>query len=146
MIVKWFKKGEAFEREALKLRNDVLSGVIINLVMSEWVYLEVVRGLTKAGFPGDRIIQAYNILEEMADLGFIEAIPISRLLNKARDLEIQLKLYASDAVNIASALVNSVDMLTEDRHLLRKPVKDSMKKLGLKVLRLKDLYGDHTSM
>ncbi len=141
VIVKWFKRGEEFEEEALKLRNDVLSGVI-NPIISEWVYLEVIRGLVKAGFPESSIVQAYSTLREMADLGFIEAVPVSRLLNKAKELEIKLKLYASDAVNLAPALVNSINMLSEDRHLHRKSVKDFMEKLGLKILRLKDLYGD----
>ncbi len=139
VIVKWFKKGEEFEREALRLRDDVLSGTI-NLVMSEWVYLEVVRGLVKAGFPEDKVIQAYGVLREMADLGFIEVMPVSALLEKARELEIKLKLYASDAVNLAPALMNSVDLLSEDKHLLRTSVKDFVKKFGIKILRLRDFY------
>jgi len=34
VIVKWFKKGEEFEEEALRLRDDVLS-TIINLTICE---------------------------------------------------------------------------------------------------------------
>lgn len=140
IIVKWFKKGEEFEEEALRIRSDVLSGVI-NLVISEWVYLEVVRGLVKVGLPEDSIVQAYNTLKEMVNLGFIEAVPISRLLDEAKELEIKLKLYTSDAVNLAPALVNSINMLSEDRHLLRESVRDFMEKLGLKILQLKNIYG-----
>lgn len=139
VIVKWFKKGEELEKEALRLRDDVLSGTV-NIVMSEWVYLEVVRGLVKTGFPEDKITQAYNTLREMADLGFMEAAPVSTLLEKAKELEIRLNLYASDAVNLAPALINSMDMLSEDKHLLRRSVEDFMEKLGLKILRLKDFY------
>ena len=139
VIVKWFKKGEEFEKEALRLRDDVLSGTV-RLVMSEWVYLEVARGLVKAGFPKDKIIQVYSTLKEMVDLGFIDAVPLSSLLEKAVELEVRLRLYASDAVNLASALISSASMLTEDKHLLRKSVKSFVEKLGLKVLRLKELY------
>mgnify|MGYP001026922826 CR=1 FL=1 len=43
VIVKWFKKGEKYEQEALKLRDNVLS-TAVSPILSEWVYLEVVRG------------------------------------------------------------------------------------------------------
>ncbi|HIE18143.1 TPA: PIN domain-containing protein [Candidatus Bathyarchaeota archaeon] len=139
VIVKWFKKGEESEKESLRLRDDVLSGTV-NPIMSEWVYLEVMRGLVKAGFPEDKITQAYNTLREMTDLGFMEAVPVSILLEKAKELEIRLDLYASDAVNLAPALIKSVNMLSEDKHLLRGFVKDFMEKFGLKIFRLKDFY------
>lgn len=78
----------------------------------------------------------------MVNLGFIEAIPISDLLEKAKELEIRLRLYASDAVNLAPALINSVNMVSEDRHLLCSHVKNLMETLRLKIFRLKDLYQD----
>ena len=139
VIVKWFKKGEEFEKEALKLRDDVLSG-IMGLIMSEWVYLEVIRALVKAGFPEAKIVEAYSTLRDIADLGFIEVFSISNLLEKAKDIEIKLNLYASDAVNLSPALISSTNMVSEDKHILRKSVRDFMGKAGLKVLRLKDLY------
>jgi len=142
IIVKWFKRGEEFEEEALRLRDDTLSGAV-RLIISEWVYLEVVRALVKVGLPDEKIKEAYETLREMSELGFIEAIPISRLLDEAKKLEIRLRLYASDAVNLASALLNSIDILTEDRHLLRGSVRSFMEERGLKILQLKELYKNH---
>lgn len=139
VIIKWFKRGEEYEREALRLRDDVLSGSI-TLVVSEWVFLEVVRGLVKAGFPRDRVVQAYDVLKEMANLGFIEVIPIHALLDKAKELIIELNLYASDAVNLASALVKRVNMVSEDKHLLRESVKNYVKKFGIDIVKLRELY------
>ncbi|HDM45216.1 MAG TPA: PIN domain-containing protein [Candidatus Bathyarchaeota archaeon] len=139
VIVKWFKKGEEFEEEALKFRDDVFSGSI-NAVISEWVYLEVVRGLVKIGLQENMIDRAYDTLKEAAYLGFIEVIPVSNLLDEAKKLEVRLRLYASDAVNLATALKNSINMLSEDRHLHRKSVGDYLVKRGLRVFRLKDLY------
>ena len=139
IIVKWFKKGEEHEKEALKLRDDTLSG-IVNPILSEWVYLEVVRALVKAKFSKVKIIQSYDTLKEMAELGFIRILPISNLLEKAKDLEIELNLYASDAVNLSTAVLNSKDMLTEDKHLLQKSVKGFMEKLGLKIRKLDEFY------
>ena len=139
VIVKWFKKGEEFEEEALKFRDDVFSGSI-NAVISEWGYLEVVRGLVKIGLQENMIDRAYDTLKEAAYLGFIEVIPVSNLLDEAKKLEMRLRLYASDAVNLATALKNSINMLSEDRHLHRKSVGDYLVKRGLRVFRLKDLY------
>jgi len=139
IIVKWFKKGEEHEKEALKLRDDTLSA-IVNPILSEWVYLEVVRALVKAKYPKAKIIQSYDTLKEMAELGFIMVIPVSSLLEKAKDLEIELNLYASDGVNLSAAVLNSRNMLTEDRHLLQKSVKSFMEKLGLKISRLDEFY------
>ena len=61
-------------------------------------------------------------------------------VNLAKELEIRLKLYASDAIHLALAIEKSIDLLTEDRHLLREEIKDYMTKRGLKILRLSDLY------
>ncbi|KPV65449.1 MAG: hypothetical protein AOA65_0148 [Candidatus Bathyarchaeota archaeon BA1] len=76
VIIKWFKKGEEYEPEALRLRDDVLS-MHIKPIMSEWVYLEVVRGLVRAGYPKDTVVQAYHTLKDMAEMGFIEITPVS---------------------------------------------------------------------
>ncbi len=139
VIVKWFKKGEEFEREALRLRDEIFKG-IIGPIMSEWVFLEVVRALVKVGLQEAKINQAYSALRDMVELGFIKVISISNLLEVAKDLEIGLNLYASDAVNLSPALIGSTNMLSEDKHLHRKSVRDFLEKAGLKVLRLKDLY------
>jgi predicted nucleic acid-binding protein len=139
VIVKWFKKGEKYEQEALRLRDDVLS-TAVSLVMSEWVYFEVVRSLVKVAYPNDKIRQAYDTLREMAELDFIKVVSVSDLLEKAKELEIELKLYASDAISLACALVNSTTLLSEDKHLLQKTVKDFTERRGLKIKRLVDFY------
>lgn len=139
VMVKWFKKGENQEKEALKLRDDVLAGIVAPII-SEWVYLELVRALVKAEYPKVKIKQAYETLREMTDLGFIRAVSISSLLDKAKDLEVELRLYAADAVNLSVAVLNSVNLLTENRHLLQKSTKNFMEKLGLKIMKLEEFY------
>jgi predicted nucleic acid-binding protein len=137
--VKWFKKGEEHEGEALRLRDETLSSTV-SPIMSEWVYLEVVRALVKTGYPKAKILQAYKIVKEMAELGFINTVPVYDLLEKAKDLEVELNLYASDAVNLATAVLNLKNILTEDKHLLQEAVKNYMGKLGLKIIRLNEFY------
>ncbi len=138
-MVKWFKVGEEYEREALMLRDEVLSMRIIP-VISEWAYLEVVRALVKANYPKAKIIQTYDTLKEMAEIGLIKVISLFNLLGKAKDLEIDLDLYASDAVNLAVAVLQSRSMLTEDRHLLKESVKKYMEVLGLRIIRLNEFF------
>ncbi|MEM2960317.1 MAG: hypothetical protein QXU67_01790 [Candidatus Bathyarchaeia archaeon] len=139
VMVKWFKVGEEYEREALMLRDEVLSMRIIP-VISEWAYLEVVRALVKANYPKAKIIQTYDTLKEMAEIGLIKVISLFNLLGKAKDLEIDLDLYASDAVNLAVAVLQSRSMLTEDRHLLKESVKKYMEVLGLRIIRLNEFF------
>ena len=139
VVVKWFKKGGEYEGEALRLRDEVLSSRV-SVTICEWVYLEVVRALVKAEYPKAKVVRAYEILKEMADLGFINTVPLHDILEKARDLEIELNLYSSDAVNLATAVLSSQNMLTEDKHLLRENVRNYLKKLSLKIVRLKEFY------
>jgi predicted nucleic acid-binding protein len=137
--VKWFKKGEEYEREALRLRDETLSSTV-NLIICEWVYLEIVRALVKAKYPKAKIVEAYKILREMADLGFINTVPVHEILDKSKDIEMELDLYASDAVNLATAVLSSKNMLTEDKHILQDNVRKYLDKLGLKTIRLKEFY------
>ncbi len=50
VVVKWFKKGEAFEDEALWLYQKI-RGLEINASTSEWTILEVTRALTNSWGP-----------------------------------------------------------------------------------------------
>ncbi len=139
VIVKWFKEGEGSQEEALRLRDEVLSGSL-SLVISEWVYLEVARGLSKVGYPKDRVLKALEVLRKMVDLGFFDLVPVSSVLEQAVRFIIELNMYDSDAVTLASALVRGVDLVSEDRHLLRDRVREAAGKRGIRILSLKEFY------
>jgi len=139
VLVKWFKKGEAFEEEALKLRRDVLSSKVA-VMMSELTFLEVCRALVKVGYPPEKVEEAYATLREMSELGFLKPVPVSTLIDKAKDLILEVNLYVADALTLAAALTTSSDLLTEDRHLTKPEVKENMRKEGLKVVSLKEMY------
>ncbi len=102
--------------------------------------LEVCRGLVKAGFPAEKVGEAYGAIEEMNGLGFIEPTPVGKLRERAKDLILGLNLYVADALSLACALVREADLITEDRHLLRQSVKGTMRTKGLKVMTLNELY------
>ncbi|MEM1848419.1 MAG: type II toxin-antitoxin system VapC family toxin [Thermofilaceae archaeon] len=138
VFVKWFKKGEEYEGEALQLFEDAVSGGL-QLVCSEWALLEVARALQKAGFPPDKVEESYLLLKDLVGLGSIELVPVSEVLDLAKTLVVELNLYASDAVHLAAAITRSADLLTEDAHLLRREIIEYAGKRGLRVLQLKSL-------
>ena len=137
VVVKWFKKGEKFEREALNLRDEILKSKV-HAITSEWLLLEVVRGLVKAGYPKDKIEQAYSVLKEMTSLGFIEAMPVGEALEKAKAIEIDLSLYASDSIYLATSIISQASLISEDKHLLDKNVTSYAQKQGIKIMSLRD--------
>ena len=128
-----------FEDEALKLREDVLSGRV-TLVISEWTLLEVVRGLRKAGYTKEKVDESFNLLKELSELDLLNIAPVSRYLELAKDLIYELDLYTSDAIHLSLALKESLHLLSEDEHLLRDKVREYSEKHGVRILRLKEYY------
>ena len=139
VVVKWFKEGEEYEGEALRLRHDVLSPTS-STSASELMPLEVCRALIKVGYPSEKVEEAYATLAEMVEDGFLKLIPTTGLIEETKELIVELNLYVADALSLAAATASSSDLLTEDRHLLKKEVKETMERKGLKLLRLKDAY------
>jgi predicted nucleic acid-binding protein len=139
VVVKWFKKGEEYEEEALRLRHDVLSPTS-SMSASELMPLEVSRALIKAGYSSKKVVEAYATLAEMVEHGFLKLIPTAGLMDEAKESIVKLNLCVADALILAAAVADSSDLLTEDRHLLKKGVKETMERKGLKLLRLEDAY------
>ncbi len=139
VVVKWFKKGEDSEEEALMLRDDVLTPTS-NVSASELMPLEVCRALVKVGYSSEKVGEAYTTLAEMAELGFLKLIPTADLMDEAKESIVKLNLYVADALSLAAAVATSSDLLTEDRHLLKKEIKETMERKELKILRLKEAY------
>jgi len=137
VVTKWFKKGEKHEQEALSLRDKIL-GSKVYAVTSEWLLLEVVRALVKVNYPRDKVEEAYSILKEITSLGFIEVIPVSKSLDKAKEIEIALSLFASDAVYLATAMINHATLISEDKHLLNRNVVDYAQREGIKIISLEE--------
>jgi len=137
VVAKWFKKGEEHESEALALRDKIL-GSRVKALTSEWLVLEVVRALVKVHYPREKIEQAYSALREIIALEFIEAVPIGITLDKAKEIEIALSLFASDSVYLATAVMKKANLVTEDKHLLEKEVVEYARKEGVKIISLKE--------
>jgi len=137
VVAKWFKKGEYLEREALSLRDKIL-GSRVYAVTSEWLLLEVVRALVKVNYPRGKIEEAYSTLKEITSLGLIEAVPVGKVLDKTKEVEVALSLFASDAVYLATAIINHATLISEDKHLLNRDVADYAQREGTKIISLKE--------
>lgn len=139
VLVKWFKKSEEKEEFAMRLKDDVINEKIV-LFCSEWVQLEIIRALTKANYPQDKIRETRKFLEDIESLGLIRFVKIFKVKKLSLDIIHSLNLYASDAVVLATAIKNSVDLVTEDSHLLKKKVIEYAKKHGIKIVTLDGYY------
>ena len=59
IIVKWFHKGEAFDTESHILLEKIIE-LEHDFVVNEWVLLEVVRALVKAGYTKQKVNNAFD--------------------------------------------------------------------------------------
>ncbi len=141
VLVKWFKRGEEREEEALRLRDDVLDQRFRALV-PELGPLEVCRGLVKAGLPREKVLRAHATLEEMERLGLLEVVPAGEARREVPALLCELGLFVSDALVLASSLIRRADLITEDSHLLAGRVRRFAGERGVRVLGLAELYGE----
>jgi predicted nucleic acid-binding protein len=139
VVIKWFKRGEAYEKESLMLLGDVLDGKL-TLILSEWTLLEVARGLKKSNYSAEKIDKALYFLEELLNDGFIKVVPVSPYIAEAKDIIKELNLYASDAIHLAIAVKERLTLISEDTHLLAEKVTHYSEKFSIRVMRLQALY------
>ena len=138
VVVKWFKEGEDHEGQALALRDRILE-LKVSAVSSEWLLLEVVRAMVRAEFPGEKVEGAYSALREMVSLGFMELVHVGEVLDGAKNVMMNLSLYASDAVYLATAIHAGTSLVAADRHLLRNAVRVYAGSKGVRVLSLEEI-------
>ena len=139
VLVKWFKKGEEKEELAIRLKDDVLDEKII-LLCNEWVQLEIIRALTKANYSQNKIKETKEFLKDIELLGLIRFVKVSEVKDLALEIIYSLNLYAADAVVLATAIVNNVNLITEDSHLLKKRVMKYAKEHGVEIFTLDSYY------
>lgn len=139
VVVKWFKTGEESEKEAQRLYQKI-TDMEINAVANEWILLETTRGLVKVGYPKKKIDDAFDILSELFTIGAIKQIRVAPIISLAKNLEIGYKLYAADALHLATAIItNSKILWTDDDHLHKRGIREYAKGYGVNILRLSEL-------
>jgi len=138
VVVKWFKSDEADRNDALELFHKAVK-TNGKYVASEWLILEVVRALVKNGISAQDIEEDYRIIKRLLERGAIKTLPVTEVLELAKDIQIRLHLYAADAVHLATAIsTGSSVRWTEDDHLRKKSVKEYAAGYGLAVKRLEE--------
>ena len=98
--------------------------------------LEVTRSLVKAGYKEEAPLEAWSSLIDMARVGALNLLRVSQLLQEARDAIIKVRLYASDAVALASAIKSQTPLVTDDKHLLNESVKKYALARNIRILAL----------
>ncbi len=103
VVVKWFHEGEEYREQALDIRNRIID-FDSEFVMSYYGLLEVIRAMVKNGFPKKVIEDSFESLNDLFEIGALKSVDLDEVIFLAKDVEIELNLYASDAVHIASAI------------------------------------------
>lgn len=138
VIVKWFKKNEPHEIEAFAIKeklNTMESEIIIN----EWVVLELVRALVKSGYSQRKIENAIDYMNGVIDIGAIRVVKVGDVIDLAQKFQIEFNLYAADAVHLATAVHTSSDIFwTEDKHFTKEKILRMADSIHLKIKQLNE--------
>jgi len=136
VVVKWFKEDEPGKDKARKLYERIVD-MDACFITSEWSLLEVTRALCKSGYKMDEIKEANEVLRGFMSSGALKMPPVSPSIGLAQKLEMELGLYASDAVHLATSINTSSSILwSEDQHHHKDKVKKYLKRHQLTVKRL----------
>ena len=137
MLVKGLDDSEEDHDRSRELFDNILGKEILT-AWSVWSFLEIQRALVKKGFQDPD--EARLEIEEIAELGDVELIEVNGMVrNFALRFIKDLTLYAADAVHLATAVVSGSSILiSEDRHLNKKKVKDIASKFDIEIIRLRE--------
>ena len=133
IVVKWFKSDESMHGESLQLRERIFQ-LDVDFVMSEYGLLELVRALVKSGFPKKKIDICYQSVKDLFEIGALVSVPVSEVIHLAMELEIELNLYAGDAIHLASAIHYGCTVLwSADKHHLKEKTRKYLKRYAVEV-------------
>ena len=139
VIVKWFKKNEEHRKESLKLRKRIIN-FESEFVISYFGLLELVRALVKNKYPKEQINECFQSMHDLYEINALKSARIEGALFLAKDIEIDLKLYAGDALHLASAINYGCKIFwSEDHHHLKDKTREYMRKYNIEVKSLKDI-------
>ena len=139
IIVKWFKEGESYEDEAESIRQNIIS-FEKEFIINEWVLLEIVRALVKSGYTKKRIDNAIEYMNGLVNTGAIRMISVGEVKDLAQTYEIDYKLYASDAIHLATAIHTSSNVFwAADRHFKKTKIVEMALKYRVEIKDLSEL-------
>ena len=138
VIVKWFKKDEDHRIEALALRDRIIN-LDSEFVMSYYGLFELIRALVKHDYSKEAIEDAFQSINDLYEIDGLTNVRMEEVLFLVKEIQIELKLYASDALHLASAINRGCKIFwSEDHHHLKDKTKEYMDKFGIEIRSLKD--------
>ena len=99
--------------------------------------MELVRALVKSKYPRKEIEDSFQSMMDLYDIDALKSVGIEEVLHQAKDIAIELHLYASDALHLASAIHHGCNIFwSEDRHHLKDTTRKFMDgyNIGIKSL------------
>jgi len=140
VIVKWFREeDEERRKEALILRDRIIN-FDSEFVMSYYGLFELIRAMVKHNYPKERVEEAFQSLNDLYEIDALKNVRLEEVLFLVKEIEIELKLYASDALHLASAINHGCKIFwSEDQHHLKSKTKEYMQKFDVEVKSLKDV-------
>lgn len=139
VVVKWFKEKEDYRKEALNIRDRVIN-FESEFIMSYYGLLEVVRALVKHDFPKEVIEDSFQSLYDLYEISALVNVDLNEVLFLAKEIEVELNLYASDAVHVASAIHRDCDILwSVDDHHLKDKTKEFLKEYEIESKHLSEI-------
>ena len=140
IIVKWFKEeDEKYRKEALELRDRIIN-FDSEFVMSYYGLLELIRAMVKHNYPKESIEEAFQSITDLYEIDGLKNVRMEEVLFLAKEIQVELKLYASDALHLASAINRSCKIFwSEDKHHLKNNTREFMNKFGIEIRSLKEI-------
>lgn len=137
IVVKWFKEDEPDFDESNALLQRVAQ-MNTSFVMNSYGILEVVRALVKANFSRKHIQDAFQNLSDLYEIGAVKNVAFESIIHLSKDVQIDINLYASDAVHVASAIIQNCSVFwSADHHHLKQKTKTYLKKYDINVKHIK---------
>lgn len=139
VVVKWFKRTESHHRESKVLLDRIIDqdGAF---VMSKYGVLELIRALMKANQSLTMIEDSYHTMIDLYRNEAIRSVPMEPLIHLTKNIQLDLNLYASDALHLASAIQSNCQVFwTEDHHHHNQRTMDYVKKYDMTIVRLDTL-------
>ena len=139
IVVKWFKEGEENRDQSLKLRERVMD-LESEFVMSYYGVMELVRALVKNRYPRNEIEESFQSVMDLYEIDAIRSAGIEEVLHQTKDIAIELNLYASDALHLASAIHQGCHVFwSEDKHHLKDTTRKFMKHYNIEIKSLSQI-------
>ncbi len=138
IVVKWFKEDELDRINAVSLRERIIENES-EFFMSRFGVLEFVRALVKAGFQRKKIDECVDLLDQLYQLEALQEVSLDDVVGLAKEFEIELNLYAGDAIHLASGVKASCEIFwSADKHHLKDKTRRYLSRFGMEIRSLED--------